>query len=253
MASFVLVGGAWMGAWVWHAVTGRLRALGHEVYPATLTGLGDRVHLARPDVDLDTHILDVTNLMAYADLSDVFLVGHSYAGSVVTGVADRAAERLAALIYCDSGPLRDGQCMLDLNSPRGQAELRQTVNEQGDGWRLPFPGVDGLAPASVRGLGAAERALMERKATAQPFATWTTPLRLTRSGPPSYRRIMLLCDDGKRLMAMARENPSLLPAFPSGPAWEFHELDTGHWPMLSQPAELAALLATLAAARPTRP
>jgi pimeloyl-ACP methyl ester carboxylesterase len=158
MASYVLVGGAWMGGWVWERVTKRLRSLGHEVYPATLTGTGDRVHLARPDIDLDTHITDLVNLMEYADLTDVVLVGHSYAGSVVTGAADRAAERLSVLVYCDSAPLADGMCMLDLNSPEGQRELRRTVEEQGDGWRLPFPGMDNLGNASVRGLGEAERA-----------------------------------------------------------------------------------------------
>lgn len=246
MATYVLVPGAWIGAWAWDDVTRDLRARGHAVCPATLTGLGDRVHLARPEVDLETHVLDVVNLMAYADLSDVFLVGHSYAGAVITGVADRAPERLAALVYCDTGPLDDGESMLEMNSPAGQAELRRTVEQEGDGWRLPFPGVDNLGGASLRGLGPAERERMQRKATAQPFATWTTPLRLRRTGPPAYRRVLLVCDNAKQMLAMAREDPSRLPSVATGGGWEFRELDTGHWPMLSQPAELAAVLAELA-------
>jgi pimeloyl-ACP methyl ester carboxylesterase len=247
MATFVLVGGAWLGAWAWRDVTPRLRSLGHDVYPATLTGLGDRVHLARRDVDLETHITDLLDLMAYEDLEQVFLVGHSYAGSVITGVGDRAPERLAALVYCDSGPLADGMCMLDFNSPEGRARLLEAVQHKGDGWLVPFPGVDGL-DASVRGIDAAGRALMERKATPQPFATWTTPLRLRRSGPPSYRRIMIICDDGKEMLTWARANPERSPVMDEvlkGRGWELRELDTGHWPMLSTPAELATLLSEL--------
>ena len=90
MATYVLVGGAWIGAWAWKSVAADLRARGHVVYPLSLTGLGERAHLARPEVDLETHITDVTNTLEFEDLSDVVLVGHSYAGSVITGAADRA-------------------------------------------------------------------------------------------------------------------------------------------------------------------
>ena len=83
MASFVLVPGAWMGGWCWQYLTPRLRTAGHDVYTPTLTGLGERVHLARPEVDLDTHLQDVVNLIEYEDLRDVLLLGHSYAGIVV--------------------------------------------------------------------------------------------------------------------------------------------------------------------------
>ena len=89
MTNFVLVPGFWLGGWAWDRVTARLRAAGHTVFPVTLTGLGERVHLAGPQIDLDTHITDVINLITYEALHDVVLVGHSYAGMVVTGVADR--------------------------------------------------------------------------------------------------------------------------------------------------------------------
>src|ERR1700730_15016370 len=105
MAAYVLVGGAWMGAWVWKSVSQRLRARGHDVFALSLTGLGERVHLGRPDTNLDVHITDVLNLMQFEDLTNVVLVGHSYAGAVVTGVADRAADALQHLVYCDSAPL----------------------------------------------------------------------------------------------------------------------------------------------------
>ena len=113
MATYVLVPGAWLGGWAWHDVATRLRAEGHEVYPVTLTGLGERVHLARPETDLETHITDVVNTIIANDLDEVILAGHSYAGIVITGVADRVPERLAKLVYVDSAPLANGMAMLD--------------------------------------------------------------------------------------------------------------------------------------------
>ena len=102
MATFVIVHGAWGGAWSWNRfVIPRLRAAGHTVFPVTLTGLGERTHLGNADVDLETHIQDVVNVLFYEDLHNVILVGHSYGGRVITGAADRASDRLAQLVYLD--------------------------------------------------------------------------------------------------------------------------------------------------------
>lgn len=237
MTTFVLVGGAWIGAWAWQAVAERLLHDHHRVYPLSLTGLAERVHLARPETDLETHISDVLNLLQFEDLTEVVLVGHSYAGAVVTGVADRAAERLSALVYCDTGPLADGQSLLDLQPPEAQAATRRAVAEQGDGWRLPFPGFEALgAAASLTGLDDAARQRMRQKAVAQPFGTYTQPLRLTRSGPAPYQVVVIACEDGKQFL------PLLSGMLPRS---RVLELDTGHWPMLSQPAQLAQLLGGL--------
>jgi pimeloyl-ACP methyl ester carboxylesterase len=174
------------------------------------------------------------------------LVGHSYAGSVVTGVADRLPERLSLLVYCDSAPLAAGQTMFGLNSPEGQAQLRKEVEESGDGWRIPpmawEPSDKG---ASLKGLDEHHISLLRRRATPHPFGTYTQPLELTRSGPPAYRRAIVLCDDGKRVLAQARASLEAgEPYFQAlaGNDWEFAELDTGHWPMLSAPADLARVL-----------
>ena len=113
----VLVPGACLGGWAWREVAATLRALGHEVYAVTLTGLGERVHLASRDVDLETHIADVVNLLDYEDLSDAVLVGHSYAGVVITGVADQRPERLRAVVYLDTGPLPGGVAIADVQTP----------------------------------------------------------------------------------------------------------------------------------------
>ena len=93
MTTYVLLPGFWLGGWAWRPVTDALRAQGHDVYPLSLTGMGERAHLAGPEVDLEVHVTDVLNLLRYEDLTDVVLVGHSYAGIVVSGVADRAADR----------------------------------------------------------------------------------------------------------------------------------------------------------------
>lgn len=111
MATFVLVHGGGHGGWCYQQVARRLRAAGHEVHCPTLTGLGERAHLLNADIDLDTHIQDVVALMTFEGLEDVILVGHSYGGMVLTGVADRAAERIRELVYLDAAHPRDGESL----------------------------------------------------------------------------------------------------------------------------------------------
>jgi pimeloyl-ACP methyl ester carboxylesterase len=246
MATYVLVGGAWIGGWAWQDVARRLRGRGHDVYPVTLTGLGERVHLARPEIDLETHLADVVNLMVYENLNDVVLVGHSYAGIVVTGVADRLPDRIGQLVYLDSAPFEDGEAALDMNSPEGKEQLRRLVEEDGDGWRLPFPSFEDLAQSSdLEGLGEAERVLMEARATAHPFGTWTQPLRLAHPGAGDYSRVIIACNDLRALLATGMPRFQVL----APPAWRVIDLATGHWPMLSAPDALATTLHDLAAGR----
>jgi len=126
MAAYVLVGGGWLGGWCWQVVTRRLREEGHDAYPVTLTGLGERVHLASPEVDLETHITDVVNLIEFEDLHDVMILGHSYGGLVVTGAADRSPERISQLVYLDTAPLPDGDILLEKFPP----EARKRTEEQ---------------------------------------------------------------------------------------------------------------------------
>ena len=249
MATFVLVPGAWLGGWAWREVAARLRARGHDVFPITLTGLGERVHLARPEIDLETHIADVVNTIQWNDLDDVILAGHSYAGTVITGVADRVPDRVDQLVYVDSAPLADGMAMTDLYPPDALAALRQTVDQAGDGWRWPFPGFAELAKdASVAGLGEPARALIAAKAVAQPWATYTQQLRLQHADAGDaapYRRVVIACDDIRRLVAAGVPQIVALTA----PPWRYLELETGHWPMFSTPAELAEVLDGLVAGR----
>lgn len=246
MATYVLVGGAWIGGWAWQRVTRRLRGDGHEVYPVTLTGLGERVHLAGPHVDLDTVIADVTNVISYEDLHDVILVGHSVSGMVVQGAADRLGERIGQVVYVDSAPFADGMAQVDFYPPEPRKALITFVEQHGDGWRLPFPGFEELGKqASLAGLGDDERRLMASKVTDQPFATYTQPLKLQHATPPHPRRLITCSDGGFSVQqieeALASDDPGFFAAL-GGPGWQFDQIHTGHWPMLSTPDELADLL-----------
>jgi pimeloyl-ACP methyl ester carboxylesterase len=244
MATYILVGGAWLGGWVWQRVAAELRADGHAVYPATLTGLGERVHLARPEVDLETHILDVINLIEFEALTGVALVGHSYAAAVVAGVADRIGDRLAHLICVDAAPVENGESIFDIMGLAGEQEsLRRQVEDYGDGWRLPPPPFAELPmSATFAGLSDADRRLMTEKAVAQPFRTFTQPLRLTGEDAGSYQRAIVACNDFRSIMATGAAR---LQKF-RPPVWHIEHLETGHWPMLSCPGELTDALCRVA-------
>lgn len=236
MATFVLVPGFWLGGWAWHDVAEYLRASGHRVYPVTLTGLGERVHLAGPHVNLDTHIIDVLNLLRFEALSDVVLVGHSYAGNVISGVADQEPERISRLIYVDTWPLPDGVSQMDLNPPDVREALEQQVALNGEGWRLPLPSWEELDQGNeLQGLGQAERRLMRERAVDQPFGTATQPVRLANPEQLALPQTVIWCS------LTIEEVEGLIAAYPdlcstlTGPNCQFIELPTGHWPMFSRP------------------
>ncbi len=188
MATFVLVPGFWLGAWAWTRVTRRLRAAGHDVHPVTLTGLGDRVHLATPETDLETHATDVLNVIEYAGLHDVVLVGHSAGGLPVALAADRAPGRIRRAVYLDSAPLPDGMAQFDVHAPEDRKRIEKQVHDEGEGWRIPVPAFAAVRddPVNLAGLTADDLALMRARAVPQPFATARRPMR--RSAGASCRR-----------------------------------------------------------------
>lgn len=134
---FVLVHPAWHGAWFWKKIVPPLRQRGHLVFTPTLTGLGERSHLAHADVGLDAHITDVVNVLKYEDLRDVVLIGHSSSGAVITGVADRVPAQIALVVYLDAFVPEDGQAVLDLITPERRQMMEALVNAEGNGWLLP--------------------------------------------------------------------------------------------------------------------
>ena len=190
MAMFVVAHGAWSAAWAWKKMRPLLRAAGHELWTPTYTGLGERAHLASPAVDLDTHIKDIIGVLEMEDLRDVVLIGHSYGGMVATGVADRARERIAQLIYLDAFVPKDGQSLFDLQAAAARdAHARACAHERR---RLAH-----AAQSDAAGYGAG--------------ATWPGPRRAgcrSRSRPSSSR-----C--GSRARDAAAAQLHLLPAQPA--------------------------------------
>ncbi len=246
MSHYVLVGGAWLGGWCWCPVARLLRDRGHDVYPATLTGLGERVHLANPQVDLDTHITDVKNLIEFEDLRDVVLLGHSYAGLVITGVGDRIPERISQLIYLDTGPLPDGTALIETYPTEARRQVEHEVEELGVGWRLPMPPFEELAEqASLEGLDDDQLRLLRARAVAHPFGTYTQPLRLKNSLRETIPKVAILCSFSQAQVQELIAGDEPLFRGLAGPNWRFVELPTGHWPMFSRPNDLAALLISL--------
>jgi pimeloyl-ACP methyl ester carboxylesterase len=154
MTTYVLVGGAWLGGWCWQNVARQLRDDGHDAYPLTPTGLGERVHLASSQVDLDTHITDVVNLIEFEDLHDAVLLGHSYGGLVVTGAADRISERISQLVYLDTAPLPNGASLIEKFPPELRRRTEEQVQEFGEGWKFPIPPPEELANMASLSVGA---------------------------------------------------------------------------------------------------
>jgi pimeloyl-ACP methyl ester carboxylesterase len=252
MTTYVLVAGAWLGGWCWQPVAARLRAQGHDVYPVTLTGLGERSHLASREVDLDTYVADVVNLIEFEDLHDVVLVGHSYAGLPVTAVADQIPERISVLAYLDSGPVPDGTAYLDLQPTPARQLIERLVEDAGDGWQIPMPSwedLEGVMGASLEGLGPDERSRMRARAVAQPAATWTQPVSLKNPARERLPKLLIACS-----FPLAQVRQMIADGHPwfaemAGPQWSFVELPTGHWPMFSVPDRLADVLHDLPGTR----
>ena len=234
MATFVIVHGAWGGGWAWRTVRNQLRAASHEVFTPTLTGLGERSHLGRPETNLDTHIQDIVNVLEYEDLTNVILAGHSYAGMVITGAADRAASRLRHLVYLDAFVPSDGQSLLDLLSPEARAAREKQTNLV-DGWRIP-PGP--LAPDTPSEI---VKWAMARRGP-QPLQTYAQPVRLTGAAtnlPRTYVHCTYKPDGDvfAESARQARENAT----------WSFHSLPTGHNLQYTATKEVTEILLGIAA------
>ena len=238
MATFVLVHGAWHGGWCWRRVAPALRAAGHDVLTPTLTGLGERAHLLSPAVDLATHVQDILAVLYYEDLREVVLVGHSYAGMVVTAVSSRAPERIDGPVYLDAFVPVGEQSVMDMLPPPVQASFRARATAEGDGWRLP--------PPHIQGFGVTEPGDVEwatARLTPQPITTFEQPVRYDGAASP-LPRAYIYC--------AAKPGPdSFTPIahrLRTAADWRYAELQTGHDAMLTAPQQLASLLSTIALA-----
>ena len=236
MTTFVLVHGSFGGGWVWQKVTPLLRAEGHEVYIPRLTGLSDRSHLLDCGVDLTTYITDVASLLFYEDLSEVVLVGHSYAGMVITGVAAKVPERLKQLVYLDAYLPSEGQNEFDL-WPAEERAAAQADMAAGRGLRQP-------PPPAILGITDPEMAeWVYARFTPHPLATYNQPVPVGSAKSAALPRAFIRCTEG---LWTPRFAPFAAKARAAG--WEVHELATGHMAMLTASRELAALLLELTGA-----
>lgn len=229
VATYVLVHNGFAGAWVWRQVEGFLRQNGHEVHSPTLTGLGERQHLANPDVDLTTHIADVLGTIRCEELTNVILVGSSPSSTVIAGLAELIPDRIKVLVFVDAPIPKDGQSWFDIIGTEVSAKLLEAAQLHGNGWRVPRTDVQ--PPRWVP----------------HPLASVTQKLRLVNPAAARISRTMIHCT----------ERP---------PDWFFGlggvidqaaedlrhsggkviSLEADHLPQLSQPSKLARLLASFA-------
>jgi len=218
--NFVLVHGAWHGGWCWRRVADILSGKGHRVFTPTLTGLGERSHLLADTVNLSTHIADVVNLLRWEALENILLCGHSYGGVVVTGAADRAAGRIASLVYLDAFVPEDGQSQRELTT----RQLPQT------------PTVPAI-PAAAFMVNEKDRAWVDGLCTPHPNATFNERISLTGA----WRGIK------RKSYIRAGAYPSgpfdaFYNRFKADPGWTVASLPCGHDVMVDMPEALAGLL-----------
>jgi pimeloyl-ACP methyl ester carboxylesterase len=232
-ATFVLVHGAWGGAWIWRRVLAPLRAAGHEVHAVTLTGDGERAHLRRPDISLADHIADVAALIEAEELREIVLVGHSYGGMVITGVADTLHERMRQLVYVDAMVPLPGEGWGAGHPPEIVAARQAAARTHGNALPPPDPADFGLANA--------DRDWLLRRQVPHPFGMYRVPLHFDGARWAALPRTFIDCNQ---------------PAYPTidamrhrvreQPGWRIVEIATGHCPMVSAPQALLQQLLALA-------
>ena len=230
IGTYVLVHGAWHGGWCWVKTSRLLRDAGHEVYTPTLTGLGERAHLARPEIDLETHIQDVVAVLESEELRQVTLVGHSYGGMVITGVAARAAARIGHLVYLDAFVPEAGKALMDYIGPERANAMREQAQAQGEGWKVPTFPPERFGVTSQR-----DTEWLTRHLLPQPLKTLEQPLPAT--GGERLKRTYIYCSG--RAMGPFEQFAERLR---DDRKWSYHELKTGHDAMITTPGELAKIL-----------
>jgi pimeloyl-ACP methyl ester carboxylesterase len=229
MSTFLLVPGAWLGGWCWRYVASDLRAAGHKVIPATLTGLGERAHLLSRDIDLETHISDIVGLFEYRDLHNVVLVGHSYGGIVITGVAEWVPDRIQRLVYLDASVPRDGESNDDVIGPVMAAQLRASAVSEGEGWKVP--------PASYvieRLSGHPLREWVAARVKPHPLRPFAEPVRLSSAEAARLPRAFIQTTQSDLYRGL------IARACQAG--WHCQEIGGGHYAMVTEPKAVAAAL-----------
>src|SRR5437660_8462264 len=234
--TFVLVHGASQGGWCWRRVSDRLERRGHKVFTPTLTGLGERSHLMNRDVDLDMHITDVVNVIKWESLENIggiVLVGHSYGGWVVSGVAEQMLPAISSIVFLDAFVPENGQKGLDLNSERSRAEIARAL-KNGDISR-PAP------PATTWNVNEKDRAWVDAKQTAQPIGVSLKPIKLTDARDRVAKKTYIRATH----YAMANFD-KFYARTKADPSWRTYEVACGHDVMIDMPDRLTEILEEVA-------
>jgi pimeloyl-ACP methyl ester carboxylesterase len=233
VTQFVLVPGTWLGGWVWRKVRVRLEAAGHSVTTPTLTGLGERSHLASPSIGLETHVTDVVNTIDREGLDDIVLVGHSYGATVATIVADRMPDRVARLVLIGASPVEDGSSMFDVAGTQFRTVVETAARTRGDGWRWPIPEPDELGRYFfVEDMTEADRRWLWANAEPHPVRTLAQPVSLSGASATI---------PGTWVRCLADESAAApIPELPDG--WAIRSVRSGHWPMVTRPDDLTGIL-----------
>jgi len=231
--TFVLVHGAWHGGWCWQRVADRLRNGGHKVFTPTLTGLGERAHLIRAGIDLNTHVADVVNVMKWERLSDVVLCGHSYGGMIISGVAEEMASAIRSIVFLDAFVPKNGEAVQDLTSAAVK-DVAQAALQRGDIGMPP-------RPAEAFGVNPADRAWVDGLCVPQPIATFTDKITLAGARDRIARKTYI--------RAASYPNPGFdraLAAAQSDSSWRTYNVPCGHDVMVDMPDRLAEILLEVA-------
>ncbi len=231
--TFVLVHGAWHGGWSWVRVADRLRARGHVVFAPTLTGLGERAHLLRPGIDLSLHIADVVGVIKYERLNDVVLVGHSYGGCVISGIAEAMPDAIASIVFLDAFIPDNGDATVDLVPPAVQEVIRAAL-ARGD---TTVP----VRDAAAFKVNEKDRAWVDALATPQPIGTMIEKIKLSGARERIAKKTYI--------RASGYPNVSFEKAHARAKAdrtWRTYEVPCGHDVMIDDPDRLTEILLEVA-------
>ena len=235
--TFVLVHGAWHGGWCWRRVADVLMARGHRVFAPTLTGVGDRAHLFSKDISLQTHVEDILAVVETEELSDFVLVGHSYGGFVISGVADALRERVSHYVYLDASVPPDMSpgasfSWADFNPPEAREARLKSVREQGNGVALPAP-----PPSAFAVTKPSDVAWLQRHLRPMPVGTYIGTFTFKSSGSNGLKRTYIASSKPPYALLVSTRN-----RIRGDNTWSFMTIEAGHDSMVTAPDELASLL-----------
>ena len=233
MAKFVLVPGAWLGGWVWNKIDPLLQEKGHKVYDVTLTGMGDRVHLASESIGIETAIQDVLNVIKYNDIDDFVLVGHSFAGKVAAAVADRVSDKAKMILYLDAFlPARNKR------TPQGAFDPQEYGPFEPGQWTIPL--TEKIVDMIGKDLNGKVREWFLSKSTPWPMRLANEPITLSKNFDSMKEAYIFCSGSGDPIDEIIAGKWRKL----EGP---YKVIDSGHWPMITKPEELARDMIELAA------